>query len=181
MTALAPPVPRAPATAVADAATWSTVGTLRALDVEPATGVRDGELTARQARSGPNAVASHRARMWPALGLTLRGLLVASDPHKDDAAAVLGRLRDLGITVKVVTGDAAPVAVHVCRQRLPAAHRGRQGRLLRHRPPVARRPTARPATAPASPGVAVLLVRGVPPGTGVSPPSPVPPQPRSST
>ena len=46
--------------------------------------------------------------------LRLRGLLVFLDPPKPDAAAALGRLADLGIRVKVVTGDNAVVAAKVC-------------------------------------------------------------------
>lgn len=48
-------------------------------------------------------------------GLHLAGLLVFLDPPKDDAAAALARLAGLGITVKVVTGDNAAVAVKVAR------------------------------------------------------------------
>lgn len=44
------------------------------------------------------------------------GLLVFLDPPKPDAASALARLHDLGITVKVVTGDSAEVAVHVCHE-----------------------------------------------------------------
>ena len=47
--------------------------------------------------------------------LRLVGLLVFLDPPKPDAATALGRLANLGITVKVVTGDNAAVAVKVCR------------------------------------------------------------------
>jgi Mg2+-importing ATPase len=47
--------------------------------------------------------------------LELVGLLVFHDPPKADAAAALTRLRDLGIAVKIVTGDNAVVAEHVCR------------------------------------------------------------------
>ena len=47
--------------------------------------------------------------------LKLVGLLVFLDPPKSDAAAALQRLADLGITVKVVTGDNAAVAVKVCQ------------------------------------------------------------------
>jgi P-type Mg2+ transporter len=46
--------------------------------------------------------------------LTLLGFLVFLDPPKHDAAAALLRLADLGIAVKVVTGDNATVAVKVC-------------------------------------------------------------------
>ena len=39
--------------------------------------------------------------------LSYAGLLVFADPPKPDAADALHRLADLGITVKVVTGDNA--------------------------------------------------------------------------
>jgi Mg2+-importing ATPase len=47
--------------------------------------------------------------------LALIGFLVFLDAPKADAAAALRRLADLGVTVKVVTGDSAAVAVKVCR------------------------------------------------------------------
>jgi Mg2+-importing ATPase len=47
-------------------------------------------------------------------GLSLVGLLVFLDPPKDGAANALLRLANLGIAVKVVTGDNAAVAVKVC-------------------------------------------------------------------
>ena len=47
-------------------------------------------------------------------GLQLVGLLVFLDPPKLDAAHALRRLSDLGIAVKVVTGDNAAVALKVC-------------------------------------------------------------------
>jgi P-type Mg2+ transporter len=46
--------------------------------------------------------------------LHLVGLLVFSDPPKLDAAEALRRLANLGIAVKVVTGDNPAVAVKVC-------------------------------------------------------------------
>jgi P-type Mg2+ transporter len=67
------------------------------------------------------AVAS-RPTDWPApltpddeRGLSLLGLLVFLDPPKDGAADALRRLANLGIAVKVVTGDNAAVAVKVCQ------------------------------------------------------------------
>ena len=48
-------------------------------------------------------------------GLHLVGLLVFLDPPKAGAARALRRLAELGICVKVVTGDNAAVAVKVCR------------------------------------------------------------------
>jgi P-type Mg2+ transporter len=49
-------------------------------------------------------------------GLRLVGLLVFLDPPKPDAAQALRRLADLGIAVKVVTGDNPAVAIKVCRE-----------------------------------------------------------------
>lgn len=48
--------------------------------------------------------------------LQLQGLLVFLDPPKPDAAPALQRLAELGIDVKVVTGDNAQVAVRVCEE-----------------------------------------------------------------
>ena len=49
------------------------------------------------------------------IGLRLAGFLVFLDPPKQDAAQSLRRLADLGIAVKIVTGDNAAVAQKVCR------------------------------------------------------------------
>ena len=49
-------------------------------------------------------------------GLTLRGFLCFSDPPKPDAAESVRRLANLGVTVKVITGDNGRVAAHVCDQ-----------------------------------------------------------------
>jgi len=46
--------------------------------------------------------------------LTLVGFLVFADPPKASAAGALARLAQLGITVRVVTGDNPTVAEHVC-------------------------------------------------------------------
>ena len=64
-------------------------------------------------RAVPGATA---AALTPAdeRDLVLSGLLVFADPPKPDAAAALARLADLGVAVKVVTGDNATVAVRVC-------------------------------------------------------------------
>jgi Mg2+-importing ATPase len=48
--------------------------------------------------------------------LTFAGLLVFLDPPKVDAAASLARLAELGIDVKIVTGDNAAVATTVCER-----------------------------------------------------------------
>jgi P-type Mg2+ transporter len=46
--------------------------------------------------------------------LTFRGALVFLDPPKPTASTALRRLADLGITVKILTGDNATVAAKVC-------------------------------------------------------------------
>lgn len=47
-------------------------------------------------------------------GLTRRGLLVFLDPPKASARGAIERLADLGVALKVVTGDNATVAMQVC-------------------------------------------------------------------
>jgi len=55
--------------------------------------------------------------------LEYAGLLVFLDPPKPDAAQALSRLHDLGITVKIVTGDNPVVAAKVCHDLgLPNTH-----------------------------------------------------------
>jgi len=50
------------------------------------------------------------------VGLRLLGFLVFLDPPKASAGPALKRLADLGITVKVITGDNAVVAERVCAE-----------------------------------------------------------------
>lgn len=49
-------------------------------------------------------------------GLTLIGYIAFLDPPKESAAPALKKLAAHGITVKVLTGDNEPVAMHVCAQ-----------------------------------------------------------------
>ncbi len=49
-------------------------------------------------------------------GLVLLGLLTLADPPKADAPATLARAADLGISVRMVTGDSRLVAAHVAGQ-----------------------------------------------------------------
>ncbi|HTS44921.1 MAG TPA: magnesium-translocating P-type ATPase [Puia sp.] len=44
------------------------------------------------------------------------GMLLFSDPPKADAAATLKELKDLGISLKIITGDNPLVAAHISRQ-----------------------------------------------------------------
>jgi Mg2+-importing ATPase len=81
----------------------------KALEAEFAAGNRVVAVATRPAAGErqPRAEDEH--------GLRLVGLLVFLDPPKPDAAAALRRLADLGIAVKVVTGDNPAVAIKVCR------------------------------------------------------------------
>ncbi|MBS2531731.1 magnesium-translocating P-type ATPase [Catenulispora sp. NF23] len=80
----------------------------KALDAEFAAGNRVVAVATRPV-SGMSQVTPDDER-----GLILVGFLVFLDPPKQDAAQALRRLADLGITVKVVTGDNAAVALKVC-------------------------------------------------------------------
>lgn len=47
--------------------------------------------------------------------MIVEGLLTFLDPPKDDAKASIARLQDLGVDVRVLTGDNLGVALNVCR------------------------------------------------------------------
>jgi P-type Mg2+ transporter len=47
--------------------------------------------------------------------MTLEGLLTFLDPPKDDAKASIQRLQELGVDVRVLTGDNLGVALKICR------------------------------------------------------------------
>ena len=106
--------------------------------------VLDGRVRRRQPRRRgrqPRRARAHR-RSTPTdeHDLHLAGLLVFLDPPKPSAAAALARLAELGITVKIVTGD-NPVG----GRRRSATTSGC--------PPAARSPapTSTPSTTPSSP------------------------------
>ena len=48
--------------------------------------------------------------------MTFRGLLVFADPPKADASQTIGKLRDLGVTLKIITGDNHAVAESISRR-----------------------------------------------------------------
>ncbi len=80
-----------------------------ALDRELAAGGRVIAVATRPAGTvGTLTVADER-------DLALAGILVFLDAPKADARLALRRLADLGVTVKVITGDHPRVAQHVCR------------------------------------------------------------------
>ena len=81
----------------------------RVLDTEFAAG---GRVVAVATRPAPDLETITAADEHD---LTVTGFLVFVDQPKLDAAASLARLAQLGITVKVVTGDNAIVAEKICR------------------------------------------------------------------
>jgi len=84
-------------------------GAREALDAEFAAGNRVVAVATRASGSAqPPTLEDER-------DLRLAGLLVFLDPPKLDAAEALRRLANLGVAVKVVTGDNAAVAAKVCR------------------------------------------------------------------
>ncbi|MFN0119868.1 MAG: magnesium-translocating P-type ATPase [Blastocatellia bacterium] len=64
--------------------------------------------------------------------LTFLGLLVFADPPKAGIAETIGQLRDLGVRLKVITGDNRMVAAHVATQVFGAAPRMLTGPELHH-------------------------------------------------
>ena len=74
-----PPVARAtgPSAGIVAAASQPVDDVLRDLDVVAARGLTSGEAARRLARWGPNAVSSHRARLFPVLWHQLRSPLLA--------------------------------------------------------------------------------------------------------
>ncbi|QUC17578.1 uncharacterized protein UV8b_01819 [Ustilaginoidea virens] len=48
--------------------------------------------------------------------MVLEGMLTFMDPPKDDAAQSIAQLKDLGVEVKVLTGDSLAVAINVCQR-----------------------------------------------------------------
>src|SRR3989449_726084 len=50
------------------------------------------------------------------IGMTFLGFLVLFDPPKADIAATIGQLKNLGVSLKVITGDNPLVAANVSRQ-----------------------------------------------------------------
>ena len=76
MTVTAPPQAASPAAGVMPAAVLPAADVLRQLGVTADSGLSSAEVALRQARWGPNAVSSHRARLWPVLWHQLRSPLL---------------------------------------------------------------------------------------------------------
>ncbi|HEV2262112.1 MAG TPA: HAD-IC family P-type ATPase [Candidatus Rubrimentiphilum sp.] len=48
--------------------------------------------------------------------MEIAGVIALADPPREDAAALIRRLHDLGITVRLLTGDSQPTALHVAHE-----------------------------------------------------------------
>lgn len=73
----------------------------------------DGERVIAVASRGCNAAMT--VGVDDEVGLTLEGFLTFADKPKSDAGASLEKLRQLGVEVKIITGDNGQVAAKVCR------------------------------------------------------------------
>ena len=91
-------------------------GARAALEAEFAAGNRVVAVATRPAPDLDGSAAGDHLTPEDEHDLQLAGLLVFLDPPKHDAAAALQRLADLGVAVKVVTGDNPVVAVKVCQE-----------------------------------------------------------------
>jgi magnesium-transporting ATPase (P-type) len=98
MTVSAPAQPTGSATGIVSAATLPAADVLRELGVTAGEGLSSEEVGRRQARCGPNAVSSHRARLlpvlWhqlrsPLLGLLLTAALMGTVVHAGSAGGVV--------------------------------------------------------------------------------------------
>jgi Mg2+-importing ATPase len=87
----------------------------RCRDVPPAARARLTAEFAAGSRVVAVATAPGNTVDTPATGMHLVGLLVFLDPPKRGVEQSLDRLRALGVTVKLVTGDNVAVAAKVCR------------------------------------------------------------------
>ncbi len=56
------------------------------------------------------------ARTGPGGGWRLLGVVPLADPPREDSAATITAARDLGVTVKMVTGDQVPIGREIARQ-----------------------------------------------------------------
>jgi len=77
------------------------------------------EIEALEARVGESAQKGYRAlavARGPEKGLpAFAGLVMLTDPPRPDAKQLIAEIQDLGVSVKMLTGDALPVAAEIAR------------------------------------------------------------------
>ncbi|MNF28137.1 Magnesium-transporting ATPase, P-type 1 [compost metagenome] len=67
-------------------------------------------------RKIPKAQSKHQYTTSDERELVIRGFLTFLDPPKETAGPAIAALRDMGVTVKVLTGDNAVVTCKICRE-----------------------------------------------------------------
>ncbi|KJZ35637.1 MULTISPECIES: magnesium-translocating P-type ATPase [Pseudomonas] len=67
-------------------------------------------------REIPKAQSKNQYTTQDEHGLVIRGFLTFLDPPKETAGPAIAALRDMGVTVKVLTGDNAVVTCKICRE-----------------------------------------------------------------
>jgi P-type Mg2+ transporter len=106
MTVTAPPQAAGPAASVASAAALPAADVLQELGVTADSGLSSAEVALRQARWGPNAVSSHRARLWlvlwhqlrsPLLGLLLTAAVASYFVGERSDAVIIGVIVALSV------------------------------------------------------------------------------------
>jgi magnesium-transporting ATPase (P-type) len=87
--------------------------------VAQACGLQPPAIEALEARVSESALKGYRTlavAQGPETGsLALVGLVMLYDPLRPDAKQLIGNLRDLGVSVKILTGDALAVATEIAR------------------------------------------------------------------
>jgi P-type Mg2+ transporter len=106
MTVTAPPQAASPAAGVVSAAALPTADVLQQLGVTADSGLSSTEVALRRARLGPNAVSSHRARLWlvlwhqlrsPLLGLLLTAAVASYFVGERSDAVIIGVIVALSV------------------------------------------------------------------------------------
>ncbi|PKS33552.1 hypothetical protein CYD65_28560, partial [Klebsiella pneumoniae] len=67
-------------------------------------------------RNIPQALARKQYTTADERNLVIRGFLTFLDPPKETAGPAIAALREIGVAVKVLTGDNAIVTSKICRQ-----------------------------------------------------------------
>jgi len=124
MTVTAPPQTVDPAGGIVSAAALPAADVLKHLGVTADSGLSSGEVARRQARWGPNAVSSHRARLWlvlwhqlrsPLLGLLLTAAVASYFVGERSDAVIIGVIVVLSVGLGFVNeyrAEKAAEALH---------------------------------------------------------------------
>jgi H+-transporting ATPase len=118
-------VPFSPSTRRTEAVVENESGMTRVMKgavrtVAESAGLDPSELEAIDARARPETQKGYRvlaaARAAPGEPLRVAGLVLLADAIRADSRQLIAELRSLGVTVKMLTGDALPVAQEIAHQ-----------------------------------------------------------------